>query len=45
MRVANEIPNVDTCQHLGNRALYLIATLPEEQKQEELAKEISNYDT
>ncbi|MGY3767070.1 DUF3102 domain-containing protein [Vagococcus vulneris] len=38
MKVANEIPNVDTFTHLGNKALYLIATLPEEQKQEQLIK-------
>lgn len=38
MKVANEIPNVGTFAHLGNKALYLIATLPEEQKQEQLSK-------
>lgn len=38
MKVANEIPNVDTFTHIGNKALYLIATLPEEQKQEQLSK-------
>lgn len=38
MTVAKEIPNVDTWQQIGNRALYLIATLPEEQKQEQLSK-------
>lgn len=32
MKVANELPNVDTWQHLGNRALYLVATLPEEER-------------
>ena len=35
MRVAKEIPNDDTWQHLGNRALYLIATLPEEERKKE----------
>lgn len=35
MRVAREIPNDDTWQHLGNRALYLIATLPEEEREKE----------
>ena len=35
MKVANELPNVDTWQHLGNRALFLIATLPEEERQKE----------
>jgi len=33
MKVANGIPNVATLQHLGTSALYLIATLPEEEKQ------------
>lgn len=42
MKVAKELPNRDTWSNLGNRALYLIATLLEEQKQEELAKEIAN---
>ncbi|WP_265460300.1 DUF3102 domain-containing protein [Enterococcus sp. HY326] len=32
MKVAKELPNVDTWQHLGNRALYLITTLPEEER-------------
>lgn len=35
MKVANELPNVDTWQHLGNRALYLVATLPEEERTKE----------
>lgn len=35
MKVANELPNVDTWQHLGNRALFLIATLPEEEREKE----------
>lgn len=38
MTVAKEIPNVDTWQQIGNRALYIIATLPEEQKLEQLSK-------
>lgn len=38
MRVAKELPNVSTLKHLGAEALYLVSTLPEEQKQEELAK-------
>lgn len=38
MKVANEIPNSSTLKNLGSTALYLISTLPEEQKQEELAK-------
>lgn len=32
MKVANELPNVDTWQHLGSRVLFLIATLPEEER-------------
>jgi len=32
MKVAKELPNSDTWHHLGNRALYLIATLPEEER-------------
>lgn len=43
MRVANEIPNVGTYQHLGTKALYLIATLPDEQKQEQIER-IENGD-
>lgn len=43
MRVANEIPNVGTYQHLGTKALYLIATLPDEAKQEQLDR-IENGD-
>ena len=35
MRVTNELPNTDTWSHLGNRALYLIATLPEEERTKE----------
>ncbi|MFZ6624468.1 DUF3102 domain-containing protein [Vagococcus fluvialis] len=38
MRVANELPNVETLRHFGATALNLIATLPEEQKQEQLSK-------
>lgn len=43
MRVANEIPNVGTYQHLGTKALYLITTLPDEAKQEQLDR-IENGD-
>ncbi|MCT1194333.1 DUF3102 domain-containing protein [Lactococcus lactis] len=32
MKVSNEIPNTDTWSLLGSRALYLIATLPEEER-------------
>ena len=43
MRVANEIPNVGTYQHLGTKALYLITTLPEDEKQTQLER-IENGD-
>lgn len=32
MKVTAELPNTDTWSHLGNRALYLITTLPEEER-------------
>lgn len=35
MTVAKELPNSDTWQNLSNRVLYLIATLPEDEKQPE----------
>lgn len=35
MKVANELPNSDTWHHLSNRALYLVATLPEEERTQE----------
>ena len=38
MKIANELPNTTTWSHLGNRALYLIATLPDEEKQEQIEK-------
>lgn len=38
MKIANELPNANTWSHLGNRVLYLIATLPEEEKQEQIEK-------
>lgn len=38
MKVAKEIPNSATSQNLGINALYLIATLPEEGKQEQIEK-------
>lgn len=44
MKVATELPNVDTWQHLSNRALYLIATLPDEEKQTQLDR-IENGDS
>lgn len=36
MTVARELPNTTTWSHLGSRALYLIATLPDEAKQEQI---------
>lgn len=38
MKIANELPNTTTWSHLGDRALYLIATLPEEERQEQIEK-------
>ena len=38
MRVAKELPNLSTLRDLGSSALYLIATLPEEEKQAQLEK-------
>ena len=38
MKVAKELPNVATLQHLGNRALYLLATLPDESRQEQIER-------
>mgnify|MGYP005794347353 CR=1 FL=1 len=35
MKVANELPNVETLQHLGTTALYLITQIPEEERQKE----------
>lgn len=38
MKIANELPNFVTFRNLGTTALYLIATLPEEEKQEQIEK-------
>lgn len=38
MRVAKELPNFETLRNLGTTALHLIATLPEEEKQEQIEK-------
>ena len=35
MKVADELPNMTTWSHLGERALYLISTLPEEERTKE----------
>lgn len=43
MKVAKELPNSDTWQNLSNRALYLIATLPDEERQTQLDR-IENGD-
>lgn len=32
MKISKELPNVDTLRHLGTKALYLISTLPEEER-------------
>ncbi|WP_342987369.1 DUF3102 domain-containing protein [Streptococcus parasanguinis] len=44
MKVAEKLPNVATLQHLGTTALHLIATLPEEEKQEQIQR-IEDGDT
>lgn len=44
MKVAKELPNSVTSQNLGINALYLIATLPEEEKQEQIQR-IEDGDT
>lgn len=43
MTVARELPNTTTWSHLGSRALYLIATLPDDEKQTQLER-IENGD-
>lgn len=35
MKISKELPNVDTLRHLGTKALYLISTLPEEEREKE----------
>ena len=44
MTVARELPNTTTWSHLGSRALYLIATLPDDEKQTQLDR-IENGDS
>lgn len=44
MKVAKELPNYSTLSNLGSTALYLIATLPEEEKQEQIQR-IEDGDT
>lgn len=44
MKVASELPNTTTLSHLGTTALHLIATLPEEAKEEQIQR-IEDGDT
>ncbi|MCC9941936.1 DUF3102 domain-containing protein, partial [Streptococcus agalactiae] len=43
MTISNELPNFETFRNLGTTALHLIATLPDDQKQEQLER-IKNGD-
>ncbi|RSJ46664.1 DUF3102 domain-containing protein [Streptococcus gordonii] len=36
MKIAKELPNVETLRHLGTTALHLIATLPEEERKHQI---------
>ena len=38
MKIAKELPNVETLRHLGTTALHLIATFPEENRQEQIER-------
>lgn len=38
MKVASELPNMTNWSHLSSRALYLIATLPDEEKEQQLER-------
>ena len=38
MKIAKELPNYSTLSNLGSTALYLIATLPEEEKEEQIQR-------
>lgn len=44
MKIAKELPNVETLRHLGTTALHLIATLPEEEREEQIQR-IEDGDT
>lgn len=44
MKIAKELPNVETLRHLGTTALHLIATLPEEEMEEQIQR-IEDGDT
>lgn len=43
MTIAKELPNFETLRSLGTSALYLIATLPDDKKQEQIER-IENGD-
>jgi hypothetical protein len=38
MKAAKELPNYSTLSNLGRTALYLIATLPEEEREEQIQR-------
>ena len=38
MKIANELPNFETSRNLGTTALHLIATLPEEEREEQIQR-------
>lgn len=38
IKIVEELPNVETLRHLGTTALHLIATLPDEAKQEQIER-------
>ena len=44
MKIAKELPNFETLRNLGTTALHLIATLPEEEKEEQIQR-IEDGDT
>ncbi|WP_195563462.1 DUF3102 domain-containing protein [Streptococcus rubneri] len=44
MKIAKELPNYSTLSNLGSTALYLIATLPDEEKEEQIQR-IEDGDT
>ena len=44
MKIASELPNTTTLSHLGSTALHLIATLPEEEREEQIQR-IEDGDT
>ena len=38
MKIASELPNTTTLSHLGTTVLHLIASLPEDEKQEQIQR-------